>query len=231
MKEFKTKSFKVGFEATDRFKKDLKQFISTSLDSAKTLSNYVKSYSIFIEPNPELRLSKISRETELNPNHIITIFRIIRFLMVGELKEDETINDLADDLFLGEYLLEEEKNLFIELARIFTPQIKIFREHEKEREFIIKGAPIIGEIKWTSNLRLLPMNPFKYGESIDDYKPEIKKFIPIATIELSVNTIGEKQTVNFQADLDEIDEIITKLKAVKKELVILSKFAKETNNE
>jgi len=230
VKEFKTKSFKIGFEATDRFKEDLKQFLSTSINAARAIADYVTSYSIFSDPNPEIRISEISRKTELTPNHILKIFRIIRFLMIDELQENETIDDLADDLVLGGYMVDEEINSFIELARIFSPQIKMFRERSKEREFVVKGAPIIDEIKWTSNLRLLPVRPFRYGESIDDYKPAINKFIPIATLELSVKTIGEDQTVNFQADLDEIDEIITKLRAVRKELVLLSEFIKEKNN-
>lgn len=98
--------------------------------------------------------------------------------------------------------------------------------------YSLRANNYYGEISYACDLRGRFDRDYNYDDiSVDDYKPELVDVTPIVTLMIELHDGSNDQRVWFQADVDDLDEMIGTLLAAQKELNILTQFAKRGNDE
>lgn len=227
MAAYKTKAFQEGFESSKRFRDDLLTFLKLDEKVAEAISATIDDEDkLRGVKNIGLLVNQICEKANSTTPEISPSLRILSY-MGRLLQENEKLSDLLDDLQKDGYFQPDQREkankLFVkcEKARLLLSRVGI----KKHFEHI--GAPILDNMNWAINLRLLLKESYSLSITPENYTPEREGLLPIVSLQLRIISLGIENSFNFQMDADSFRNFLKQLNAADKELKLLENLVEK----
>jgi hypothetical protein len=198
-------------------KECIKIIIEKSVDlmSVKQKTVYLKSID---ELNTKIGISQSSLL------RYVSLFQfLLEQLSEPEYKSD-SISNLADDILSTNKFDQSSSDKIIYIFTLLRKKIEKGADEIILKNMTARGAlPCIKNIRSTIELRAIIENGYKVGTKSSAYTPIVKGIVPIASIGIDTD-IDTQSSFFFQATSEDVDVLIDKLSAIKKEFEALLKF-------
>jgi hypothetical protein len=213
------------------FPKDLKTFLSLEEEQKNTLVSGLVRIRIARTTNEENEIAKeLASETNISIADAGGILALLEYLMNSFMDQTVPIDDHKEwvsDLKEASMLENaQEEKAFMDL--ISTIQVAIVSKVEpevKRRRATQFVGPFLDTISVSVGVVPVIKNAYRYGDSLDNYEPEIDDTAIVCSVRLSLDE-GIAKEVSFNVDVDVLDMTINTLMAAKKNIVVLQKFLK-----
>lgn len=126
---------------------------------------------------------------------------------------------------------EEIKNKAID----FIYSLKLLKEffgHRRLESYKARANVYYRHLTYACDLRARFKQDYDYDVTpVEDYKPELIDLVPLATLKFFLESRDNPVKFSFQADEEDLNEIISNLLAAQKELDEIKQFIKEAKKE
>ena len=213
------------------FPKDLKIFLSLEEEQKNILVSGLVRTRIARTANEENKIAKeVASKANISIADVGGILGFLHYLintfMDREVPFDdhkEWLSDLKEASVLQN---AQEEKAFMDL--ISTIQVALVSKVEpevKRRRATQSVGPFLDRISVSVGVVPVIKNAYRYGDSLDNYEPEIIDTAIVCSVRLSLDE-GIAKEVSFNVDVDVLDMTINILMAAKKNIVVLQKFLK-----
>jgi hypothetical protein len=210
-------AFDVTEKDNEAFKDDMLAFFDCT-DNQKT--SIVKVLPDLANVTTQSELDKISEslvsETSLTKIQLRKIIRFVGFFtqqLINKDLEGDTPDLWANDLEEANILNGDGKHQFINFVNIIKAEVsQKINDIKDSRTYEAGILPTIRSLGTTVELRGVFKKSFSFGEILEDYTPELKSILPVASIRMSFDS-GHVKEVAFQATPKELELLINKLSA------------------
>lgn len=182
-------------------------------------------------------LDRLSSECIGERSTVVHALSVLNFFANGLMSEeipDDDHQHWADDLISRDSLKREQGDSFQGiLQRIihdFLPSLQAIYEERRTAGGVL---PFLKSVDYTVELRPVRKDRYHFGIDVDKYQPQILRTVQIASIHIGVD-VGSVTDIYFQVDEVHLDNMISSLKAAKKEMSAFRQFLgfdDETGNE
>lgn len=187
-------------------------------------------YTVAFEEDSEVKLAvldDVAKSTEKDVDDVMPVFSVASFFISNfgnKYFKEDTTEILAQDLVESK-LVPEESTQFIEefLSQIkskWETDLKIQVRKDKTTKL---SVPIIYDIETTIEFRPVFSDSFQEDDEVKSYNPDCYGVVPIILIKLELDNTAIDY-FHFQLNEKSLDELINKLTAAKKEIIIASEF-------
>jgi len=225
--DFKTNQFKKGVTFTNEkeFIQDLKTFLDSPESVIVEIEKLSETDSCLFDDGDQL-VFKVASNCDDNPQKVRAILGIL-FFVASFIGDNESEIDLLDDLYTAGYLdkenIDKAKKIVGRLHKIINKR----QEYYSDQKAAEKGGPIYKDCSFASNLKLKPIKYFDQNESVTEYLPKFKKFVPVVQIEISLITETSEKSFSFQTTENHLKSLIKCLQAAEKEMAYISEMSKK----
>ncbi|MCY3022161.1 MAG: hypothetical protein NTW87_24380 [Planctomycetota bacterium] len=169
-------------------------------------------------------LVKASNAAPQAVRHSLAIQNYLADILLNDKVPADDYKKWADDLLELQWLKQEHRAVFESTisALVSTHLPKLRSEYDKRRTR--SGVmPTFSSFGITVEVRPIRKDRYRWGTNVDDYRPEILGTTMIASIHIGVDE-GSPEDFYFQADEQDIDNMISSLIAAKKDMSALSVY-------
>lgn len=223
----RSRLFALAFDDPDSdkakvFKHHLKELIGAEESVRKScLSELLNFRKALTSHQSDRIIENLANETKEPPYIIEHSLNVLSFFATALLSEKIPENDYeywAGDLLEQKWLKEEHKAVFQQLINLLVSDLlPVLRVQEDEKVTRLGVLPTFKALGITVEARPIRRNRFRWGDLVEEYTPEITGVSTIASISLGVHE-GYPEQFYFQADSNDLDNMISSLQAAKKEM-------------
>lgn len=172
-------------------------------------------------------LDRVSLECVAERPQVHHAISILSFFADG-LLSDEILDDdyqlWVSDLIERELLdSDQSDNLQVILRRLvrdFLPSLRGLTEEQLTAGGVLPSFKVLG---YTVEVRPIRKQIYRWGRDVDKYQPQILRTVQIASIHIGVDA-GPVKDIYFQADGVALNNMISTLKAAKKDMAAFGQF-------
>ncbi len=163
------------------------------------------------------------------PHHtLIRALSVVDLLVQALLNEalpDDDYEHWADDLRELDWVDGNSQPVFAGLLEQLISVRTELQFQQRERSTTGGVLPVFKSMGCTVEVRPIRKETFRWGEPVDTYAPEILGTVMVASIHIGVDE-GAMKDLYFQANEENIDNIIDSMRATKKEMTAVREFLK-----
>ena len=213
------------------FPKDLNTFFSLEEEQKNTLVSGLVRVRLAKTVNEENKIAKeLASEANISIADAGGILSLLQYLMNTFMDRNVPIDDHKEwvsDLKEASVLqnAQEEKAFMDLISTIQVALVSTVEPEVKRRRATQSVGPFLDRISVSVGVVPVIKNAYRYGDSLDNYEPEIVDTAIVCSVRLFLDE-GIAKEVSFNVDVDVLDMTINTLMAAKKNIVVLQKFLK-----
>lgn len=213
----------------DRFGEDISLLLSLSEKQLALISDNLESL-LKTRTTAEAKpiIESLESKTGLARTTIERVITQLRFF-ISALYDEETKKDepslWAADLIELDLLPKESGPLFLKVIQFLKENFESLASLHRERRTESGVLPVFRGVDTTVELRAVLKNEYKLGTDVELFEPELQSMCSVVSVAISVDS-GLNKNFTFQATPDELNYLISELRAAQKCASIMEKLNK-----
>ena len=203
----------------NRFGEDLSLLLCQSEDHIELLVDQMQSLAearTTAEKKPILE--DLESKTGLPRTSVDRVLVQLRFFLSALYHDDTKSEDpslWAKDLIELDLLAQESESRFLKAIAFLKANLDTLAKIYKEGKSETGVLPVFRGADTTFELRGVLKDRYKWGTDVEQFEAEILSMRPIVSVAISVDS-GVNKVFTFQATPDELDYLISELRAAQK---------------
>lgn len=192
--------------------KDLRSLLALSTSARDACIRRLPDFLLSETPEQTKRIvDDLNNEESVSGLQCMSVFQLGRFFTRAMLKKssrEDPTQAWADDLIELDLLSRPESASFVEIVeRIRRDTLPSVGPRLREREYATGVLPSLRSCGVTAELRGIVEDHFHWGNPIDEYQPNILGIVPVASIQIGVDS-GMQKNFFFQASKSDLQLLI-----------------------
>ncbi len=214
-------------EKAKAFAKHLRELLDLSEKDRQVCVDSYPEIKAARSPTEEHKLvSELASRSAIPRHTLVHALTVVNFLVDALLSEafpDDDYEHWADDLRELGWVDGNSQPVFDALLERLISARSELQFQQLERGATGGVLPCFNSLGCTVEVRPIRKEILRWGQPVDTYTPEILGTVAVASIHIGVD-VDTAKDFYFQADEQQIDNIIDSLRAVKKEMTALRDF-------
>lgn len=215
-------------EKARAFAKHLQELLSLSDSDRKECLLALSEFRL-TRTNAQQRqaLDNLSNKCTAERHQVAHAISVLTFFLDGLLQEtipdddyEYWVDDISDRKWLQGDQSVQLRNILDCIVRDYLPTIRV---QVQERRTTGGVLPMFKSFGYTVEVRPIRKEIFRWGNKVSEYEPEILGTVQVASISIGVDE-GLVEDIYFQADANGVDNMLSSLQALQKEMAAFDRY-------